>query len=600
MSSRPSLTIVMPAYNEAVGLEGTYEVMTRVLTVAGISDYEILIITDPKPDGSHDGTSDIAERIATNDPRVRHLAESFFVGLGFKYREGFHAATKDYVMFVPAHNLTEESSLVNIILHIGQADAIFTYTANLEVRPPEARFVSKAYVTLCNLLFGLDMKYYNGISVVRRDLLLKIPALVNDHVCLTEVIVYLVKSGVLYLELPQRLKPSDRTGRVWNVENMFRVLGSLGSLFWRINVNEERLEIPGVELPKPVSIGSLLAGPSGIPDFGAIFTLMRQNFVQTVHPILVYLAKCGANALGLSAIKASDDGGQPFNPDRIIGIAKTLAALTGRIAMRMVMVGVNDRVSRNGNKRRKVWKKKGGSLSVIMPTYNDAARLPQSCQIATQALQRAGITDYEIIIVSSTAPGGSHDGTLDIADQLAQKDERVRHIRNESYAGMGFRYRQGVDQATKDYVMMLPGDGEFEGDSIAEVLTHLGKAEIVVPYIDNSQTRPLERQIASQGFTTLCNKLFGLDLKYYNGMTIIPRHYLKEVPRNCEGYAYMAEILIYLLKSGVKYREVPFRIKPSVGSKAFKAESINEALESLTSLFWKVNVEGVRVQLPNQ
>jgi len=596
----PSLTVVIPAYNEAEGLAGTYEAVNRALTIAGIVNYEILIVTDPRPDGSHDGTAEIAAQLAAVDPKVRHLPKSFFVGLGYKYREAIHEGTKDYLMFVPAHNLTEESSLVNIMLHVGQAEAIFTYTGNLEVRPPVARFVSRGYVVLCNLLFGLDVKYYNGISVVSRELLLKIPTLSNDHVAMAEIIVYLVRAGVKYLELPQLLKPSNRTGRVWNPENTFRVLGSLGSLFWRINIEEQRLEIAGATPLSTLSPGALLVGSSGTPDFGAVLGLVRQNFVQTVHPILVYLVKCVANALGLSAIK-SDGTGQAtevgFNPDKLIGITRTLVALAGKIALRMALVGAGDLAGRNSIKKKKIWKKKDGSLSIVMPTYNEALRLPQTVDSATRALQKAGIGDYEIIVVTNTAPDGSHDGTLNVADGLAENIERVRHVRNESYAGMGVRYRQGVAAATKNYVMMLPGDGEFEEDSIAEVMKQLGKVEIIIPYIGNPQVRALERQLVSQGLVTLCNKLFGLNLKYYNGMCIIPRHYLEEVPANCEGYAYMIEILVHLLKSGARYREVPFKIKPSIGSKAFNAESVNEVFESLTSLFWKVNVEGVRVDL---
>ena len=232
-----------------------------------------------------------------------------------------------------------------------------------------------------------------------------------------------------------------------------------------------------------------------------------------------------------------------------------------------------------------------------MPTYNEAERLPRTCEMVERIVSKVGISDYEIIVVTNTALDGSHDGTLDIADNLAENSKHTRHIRNESCAGIGYRFRQGVEAATKDFVMMIPGDGEFDEESVAGVMANLGKSEIIIPYIGNPRVRSPERQLMSKSFTSICNKFFGLNLKYYNGLCIFPAEYLKAVPMSCNNYAYMAEILIYLLKSGVSYKEVPFKIKPPINSKGFKAESINETLESLISLFYKINIEGVRVSI---
>lgn len=593
-----SLTVIMPAFNEAENIRSAYEAAIRALTIAGITDYEFFIITATDRDGSNDGTPDIVAGIMEENPRARHFHTPCFTGLGYKYRAGVYAATKDYVMMIPANNLTEESSLVNLMLHIGQGDAIFTYTNNPEVRPSDVRLVSRIYVTLCNILFGLDMKYYNGISIVRRDLLLKVPLSTDDHSYMTEVVVYLARSGVPYLELPQFLKVSERAGRAWNMENSLKVLGSLGSLFWRINIDEERLKISGVKSLPVANVGALLLDPNGTPDFMAIFKLARQNFVQTIHPILVCLVKSLAKSLGLlemGKVRAGVD--RTLNLDKITGIAQAVASVGANMLMKLAMTSISDVVNKRTNRKKSRKRKKGGSLSIVMPAYNEAERLPGTCEMVDRMVGKAGIGDYEIIIVTNVAPDGSYDGTLDIADNLAVSKQYIRHIRNESYAGMGYRFRQGVGAVTKDFVMMIPGDGEFDEDSIAGVMANLGKSEIIVPYISNPRVRPPERQLMSQAFVSICNKLFGLSLKYYNGMCIIPTEYLRAVPMSCDNYAFMAEILIYLLKSGVSYKEVPFKIKPSVNSKAFRAESVNEALESLVSIFYKVNVEGNRIDI---
>lgn len=591
-----SLTVIIPAYNEANGLRGTYESVTKALLTAGISDYEIFLMTVTDPNGRHDGTPDVAVRIAAEDSKVSHFHTPFFTGLGNKYREGVHAATKNYVMLVPGHNLTEENSILSIMLHLDQTEAIFTYTGNPEVRPPEARFVSKVFVTLCNILFGLNFRYYNGISVIRRDLLLKIPMVADDYSFFTEIIVYLVKSGVKYLELPQILKKSERTGREWSIENSFKVAGSLLALFWKINVKEETISV-GPEDTRLANIS--LPAPQGLPDLGAIVGFAKGNAVQTLHQILVYIAKSGAKYMGLSGNTETNDRASLLsNINNLAKIAGVLSLFAGKTLLRMSTVASNTSNGTVLKKKRSRRKKEPVSLSVIMPACREVDNLRPAYESAIRAISNAGIIDYEILIATVPSPDSTPDNTHLVAAQIAQEDSHVRSLPSQQFYGLGYKFREAAAIATKKYTMMIPGDGEFEENSLTELLTHIGKADLIIPFIGNPEVRPPERQIVSRGFITLCNTFFGLNLKYYNGLCIIPTEYLKAVPMSCDNFAFMAEILIFLIKSGVQYLEVPWKIKPSVESKAFKTESVTEALETLSSLFWKINVEGLRVEIP--
>lgn len=600
-TKQPSLTVLMPIFGGTENIQNSYDAVIRALTIAGIADYEFFIMTAADNDRGDASAPEIVTNTVRENPQARHLHTPFFVGFGYKYREGIRAAAKDYVMVIPAHHLIEESTLVNLMLHIGSSDAIFTYTGNPESIPSDVRFISNAYVTLCNILFGLDMKYYSGISVVRRDLLLGVPLSADDSSCMAEVIVYLTKSGILHLELPQFFKVREYARETYSVADILKILGNISSLFWRVNIDGERLDIPGAKslTATPVmNIGALLLDPTGTPNFGAIIRLFRQNFTQTTHLALVYLVKSMAKSLGLLETgKARIGTEQAINLNKIIGIVQAVASVGANMLTKLAMTSINDVISKRTNRKKSWKKKKGGSLSIVVPTYNEAERLSTTHEMIDRIVGKAGVGDYEIIIVTNTALDGSHDGTLDIADNLAGSKKHTRHIRNESCAGIGYRFRQGVEAATKDFVMMIPGDGEFEEDSVVEVMANLGKSEIIIPYIGNPRVRSPERQLMSQSFTSICNKFFGLNLKYYNGLCIFPTKYLKAVPMSCNNYAYMAEILIYLLRSGVSYKEVPFKIKPPINSKGFKAESINEALEFLISLFWKINIEGIRISI---
>jgi glycosyltransferase involved in cell wall biosynthesis len=89
----PSLTIVIPTYNERENLPG---VVRDALEFAerACTDFQILIVDD----GSTDGTGDVLLK----HPRVRVITHPHNRGLTAALRTGFFGATTDYVSWIPA------------------------------------------------------------------------------------------------------------------------------------------------------------------------------------------------------------------------------------------------------------------------------------------------------------------------------------------------------------------------------------------------------------------------------------------------------------------------------------------------------------------
>lgn len=239
---KPSLTVILLAYNEAQSIRSAYETAVRALRQAGILDYEILIITNSAPDGTHDGTPDIAVQIAKEDPSVRCFHYNNYAGLGFKYRKGIELSQKEYITWIPGDDDTVESSFINNLKHLGEVPAVITYTINTKARPFYIRFVSRCFVLLCNILFGLRMKYYNGFTIYSKELLREVPMTVDNPAFMAEIIIYLIKSGVKYIELSQEIKKSG-AGKTFCLKSVLEVSGSLALLFWRINIRRERIKI---------------------------------------------------------------------------------------------------------------------------------------------------------------------------------------------------------------------------------------------------------------------------------------------------------------------------------------------------------------------
>jgi glycosyltransferase involved in cell wall biosynthesis len=228
------------------------------------------------------------------------------------------------------------------------------------------------------------------------------------------------------------------------------------------------------------------------------------------------------------------------------------------------------------------------SLSVIIPAYNEVKNLRAAYENTIKALAKVEVLDYEIIIITNDRRDGTNDGTPAIGDQIAKENPHVIRIHNP-YVNLGYKFRQGVKKASKDFVTWIPGDNETVESSIADIFSHLGEADMVVTYTANKYARPWKRRFVSRCFTILCNALFCLNLKYYNGICIYPRKILQTVPMVSDNFAYMAEVIIYMIKSGIRYIEVPMEIKPTTVSASFKFMSVIEALGTLLSLFWKIN-----------
>lgn len=98
MNPTPSLSIIIPAYNEQRRLAPTLAAVRAYLDSSPYRDVEIVVVDD----GSRDGTAALVEAAAKEDARVRLLRNPGNRGKGYSVRHGMLEARGEWMLFSDA------------------------------------------------------------------------------------------------------------------------------------------------------------------------------------------------------------------------------------------------------------------------------------------------------------------------------------------------------------------------------------------------------------------------------------------------------------------------------------------------------------------
>ncbi|WP_131741516.1 dolichyl-phosphate beta-glucosyltransferase [Actinomadura roseirufa] len=209
-------------------------------------------------------------------------------------------------------------------------------------------------------------------------------------------------------------------------------------------------------------------------------------------------------------------------------------------------------------------------LTVVIPAYNELARLPRTLDAVRAHLDR-GTDRWELIVVDD----GSRDGTARPVRAAARADPRIRLLRTPANRGKGHAVRTGV----------LASRGRLVLVTDADLATPVEELDLLRPSLDlgfdaaiGSRSRvrrhPLRRPAARLGrllirilavrgiADTQCGfKLFDGD----RARTVF-------AVARVDGWAFDVEILSLFARRGWPVAEVPVRWRHRAGSKIRPAD----------------------------
>lgn len=192
------------------------------------------------------------------------------------------------------------------------------------------------------------------------------------------------------------------------------------------------------------------------------------------------------------------------------------------------------------------------TITLIVPALNEERLITETVEQIIDVVE-GRFADYEVLLIND----GSTDSTGELMEDLARRHSNVRVFHNTKNIGLGASYRLGWSHARCEYVMLLCGDGGMPASSLPRIFDKIGSADIVVPYCENlKQIKTPARYRLSRTYTILLNTLFGLRLRYYNGLAVHRVDLVRNVDNKSDGFGFQGEILVKLLKAGRSYIEV--------------------------------------------
>jgi glycosyltransferase involved in cell wall biosynthesis len=232
------------------------------------------------------------------------------------------------------------------------------------------------------------------------------------------------------------------------------------------------------------------------------------------------------------------------------------------------------------------------SISIVIPAYNEEARLPSTLSAILAFAAARNFASCEVLVVND----GSTDGTAAAATQFQTAHPELRLLENPGNRGKGYSVRHGMLEARGEWILFTDSDLSApieELDKLIEAARAAGAAVAI-------GSRALDRSLIAthqSWFRETAGRIFNLMMRLATGLPfsdtqcgfkLFQREAAREVFRRqrIERWGFDAEVLFLARRLGFQTIEVPVRWSHSEGTKvSMFRDSVNMFLD-LFRLRW--------------
>jgi dolichyl-phosphate beta-glucosyltransferase len=222
------------------------------------------------------------------------------------------------------------------------------------------------------------------------------------------------------------------------------------------------------------------------------------------------------------------------------------------------------------------------ALTVILPCYNEATRLPGTLQTLLAHLPVIP-GQVEVLVVND----GSTDATVTLAEAAAAVDGRVRVLSYRPNRGKGFAVRTGMLAAQGELVVFTDADGSYQPSDLDRVVWALDQAPVAIGTRAGGACGPIARRAASRVFNLAIRGALGLPFgDTQSGLKGFRRAAAQQIfsRAQVDGFAFDVEVLWLAGQLGLEVAEVYVQAMERQGS---KVHMLTDALEMLGEV-WAV------------
>lgn len=206
-SINSSLSVILPAYNEAQVIASTVSTVLEVLD-AWKMDIEIIVVND----GSTDQTGEIVAALAAGDSRIRLVTHSVNAGYGAALASGFAGATKDLTFFMDSDGQFDIRDLRAFFPYIDTYDAVIGYRLNRQDSWMR-KLNAWGWRLLIGWVLGIHVRDVDcAFKLLHTDFLHAHPLETRGAMINAELLYKLKQARCIYKELPVHHLPR-RAGR---------------------------------------------------------------------------------------------------------------------------------------------------------------------------------------------------------------------------------------------------------------------------------------------------------------------------------------------------------------------------------------------------
>jgi glycosyltransferase involved in cell wall biosynthesis len=229
---------------------------------------------------------------------------------------------------------------------------------------------------------------------------------------------------------------------------------------------------------------------------------------------------------------------------------------------------------------------KGKSVSIIIPTYNEA----ESIRSVIEGFFETGVVD-EVVVIDNNALGNT---------KVEVANTKARLVEENAHQGYGHAMMRGIREARGDLVITTEGDGTFQPSDLWKFLSYTDEFQAVFG------TRTSRAAIFSGAFMPFPIRFGNWAVAKFlevlhNGSSftdvscsykLLSREVVENIrdlfPLSDGKSAFSAELMIWTIRRGFNPIEIPVIFKQRVGQSMYTGDSNWKAAKIGFKMIWQI------------